>query len=93
MSHEKCPNCGRIKHQLNRCKCGFQRNKITISSRVLHANEQKRLRRLAAKKEKLYHQVNTKASEELRNLRKRVAQQGFHEGAKVPGSHIRKVDK
>jgi len=51
------------------------------------------IQRFLKHKAKSLDQTENTETQELINLRKRISQQGFHEGAKVPGSHIRKIDK
>jgi hypothetical protein len=85
MAHKNCPGCGNKKHELKACqKCGFTYSKkanVEISSTTVRILMIEKKRKANIEKRKL-----TPGQE--RNQR-----MGFHKGAKVPGSNIRKIDK
>jgi hypothetical protein len=91
MSSQTCPKCGEKKILFTACgNCGFKkRNNYGEKGKAVFEFSE-----LNRHKKKLFNKkTDEKLTQEQVRERDRIKRLGFSEGAKVPGSHIRKIDK
>ena len=106
MAYETCANCGAKKHQLNACpNCGFTRRKESIqysnTKQVIEREHKTKFTPTKKKSRKIKSSLprlkkikqKITLSPEEKIAKERNQRLGFHNGAHVAGSNLRKIDK
>lgn len=100
----KCPQCGSLvrAERLERHLRNIHDAKSTKEKKTLRKGKNKRPGRLSPARVMLEEKIKSgilvkkrleQLTAEKAAARKIIQERGFHEGASIPGSHIRKIDK